>query len=31
MEDEMISLLKNNTWVLVNKPKDKKPIDCKWI
>lgn len=31
MKDEMLSLEKNNTWVLVNKPKGAKVIDCKWI
>jgi hypothetical protein len=31
MEDEMCSLLKNNTWVLVKNPQGQKLIDCKWI
>ncbi|CAK1597248.1 unnamed protein product [Parnassius mnemosyne] len=32
MNSEMDSLMKNNTWTLVNKPpKDKKVIDVKWV
>ena len=31
MSEEMQSLYKNNTWVLVPKPKDQRVIDCKWI
>ena len=31
MEEEMESLLKNDTWALVNKPKDQRLIGCKWI
>ena len=31
MDDEIESLYKNKTWVLVERPKDKKLVDCKWI
>src|SRR6266508_7002690 len=31
MQDEMQSLEKNYTWELVNLPKEKKTIRCKWI
>jgi len=31
MQDEMQSLEKNCTWELVNLPKEKKIIRCKWI
>ncbi|XP_040385310.1 glutathione S-transferase-like [Oryza brachyantha] len=31
MHDEMESLEKNHTWKLVELPKEKKPIRCKWI
>ena len=31
MHEEMDSLIKNNTWKLVPKPKNKKIIGCKWI
>ncbi|KAL2518980.1 cysteine-rich RLK (RECEPTOR-like protein kinase) 8 [Abeliophyllum distichum] len=31
MQEEMNSLLKKKTWTLVNKPKDQKVIDCKWV
>lgn len=31
MDKEMNSIKKNETWGLVNKPKDKKVIDIKWI
>lgn len=31
MEEEMRSLVKNNTWTLVPKPKDKSLVDCKWV
>ena len=31
MEEEMISLHKNNTWVLVDRPNDMKLAGCKWI
>lgn len=29
--DEMISLKKNGTWVLVDRPKGQKTIGCKWV
>ena len=31
MQDEIISLKKNNTWILVNKPPNKKLVNGKWI
>ena len=31
MEDEIKSLYENKTWVLVERSKDKKLVDCKWI
>lgn len=31
MNEEMIFLLKNNTWQLVQKRKDKRIVGCKWI
>ena len=31
MQDEMKSLYKNQTWSLVNKPKDKRIVGCKWL
>lgn len=31
MEEEMASLYQNNTWELVDKPKGKKLVDCKWV
>lgn len=31
MHDEITSLKKNNTWVLVEKPPNKKPMGNKWI
>ena len=31
MNDEMNALIKNQTWDLVPKPKEVKPITCKWI
>lgn len=31
MEDEMQSLAKSKTWILVNKRKGEMIIDCKWI
>lgn len=30
MEEE-IALKQNQTWDLVSKPKDAKPISCKWV
>ena len=31
IQEEMDSLMKNNTWILVDKPENKKLVDCKWI
>ena len=31
MDQEMNSLVKNKTWQLVEKPKDKKVLDLKWV
>lgn len=31
MEEEMQALLQNETWDIVPKPKDVKPISCKWV
>ena len=31
MKEEMISLKKNNTWVLVQRPAGRKLVGCKWI
>jgi hypothetical protein len=31
INDEMDSILSNNTWVLVDLPRGSKPIECKWI
>ena len=31
VNDEMNSILSNNTWVLVDLPTVSKPIGCKWI
>ena len=31
VERELRSLMQNGTWTLVNKPRDCKVIDCKWI
>lgn len=31
MDDEMQALIKNQTWDLVPKPKNVKPITCKWV
>ncbi|KAM0019556.1 putative RNA-directed DNA polymerase [Helianthus debilis subsp. tardiflorus] len=31
MNKEMEALYKNGTWVLVDLPKDRKPIGCRWI
>ncbi|WVZ03714.1 hypothetical protein V8G54_024520, partial [Vigna mungo] len=31
MQVEMIALEKNNTWEIVDKPKEKNIVDCKWI
>ena len=31
MDEEMESLEKNKTWVLIDKPKQQKLVGCKWI
>ena len=31
LSKEMQSLIKNETWHLVSKPKEVKPITCKWV
>ena len=31
MQDEIESLNKNKTWILVDRPKDAKVVGCKWI
>ena len=31
MDEEMESLLKNQTWILVKRPKQQKLVSCKWI
>lgn len=31
MNKEIDCLIKNETWKLVNKPKDKKTLDLKWV
>ena len=31
MEEEMQSLHKNQTWELVELPKGKRTIECKWV
>lgn len=31
MDSEMNSLMKNNTWQIVDRPKDKRVIDVKWV
>jgi len=31
MNKEITCLMKNKTWILVNKPKDKKILDVKWV
>ena len=31
MQDEITSLKKNNTWILVEKPYNKKLVGSKWI
>ena len=31
MNEEIESILRNNTWDLVELPKDKTPIGCKWL
>jgi hypothetical protein len=31
MDEEMVSLINNDTWNLVSFPDGKKPIVCKWV
>ena len=31
MEEEMLSLVENKTWDLVDAPKGVKPIECRWV
>ena len=31
MEEEIAALERNQTWELVPKPRDVKPISCKWV
>eukprot|EP00253_Pinus_taeda_P011137 PITA_11137 len=31
MKDEMMALIKNGTWDLVELPKDRKTVGCKWV
>ena len=31
MDEEMRALLQNNTWVMVDLPKGKKPVGCRWV
>ncbi|KAJ0536451.1 putative RNA-directed DNA polymerase [Helianthus annuus] len=31
MNNEMEALNRNNTWIIVDLPKDRKPIGCKWV
>lgn len=31
VQEEMTALIKNNTWKLVPKPKDKRTVGCKWV
>jgi hypothetical protein len=31
VNDEMDSILSNNTWILVDLPPGSKPIGCKWV
>lgn len=31
MAEEMESLIKNKTWILVDRPKNQKVVSCKWI
>lgn len=31
IDDEMVSLIENNTWELVQLPDDRKAIECKWM
>ena len=31
MDEKMTSLIKNKTWILIEKPDKRKPVNCKWI
>ncbi|XP_039047068.1 uncharacterized mitochondrial protein AtMg00820-like [Hibiscus syriacus] len=31
VEEELSALENNKTWVIIDLPKDKKPVDCKWV
>ena len=31
MEEDIESLMKNQTWVLIDRPKGKKVMGCKWV
>ena len=31
MREEMYSLERNQTWEIVELPKEKKPVGCKWV
>lgn len=31
MDEEIVSLRQNKTWVLVDKPAKKRPIGCTWL
>ena len=31
MDDEMKSHAENGTWILTERPKDRKPLSCKWV
>jgi Reverse transcriptase (RNA-dependent DNA polymerase) len=31
MKEELYALKKNDTWDIVNLPKGKKPVGCKWV
>ncbi|XP_039036624.1 uncharacterized protein LOC120173578 [Hibiscus syriacus] len=31
VEEELKALENNNTWIIVDLPKDKKPVGCKWV
>ena len=31
MNDEITSLKKNHTWILVEKPGNKRTVGCKWV
>lgn len=31
MKEELVSIMKNNTWELVDLPQGKKPISVRWV